>query len=443
MEIWIVAFYSLAWVLALEYRRTGKFAWVLASLAAAGALSVVKSPLYSVLWVLGYWLFIILSKDWKAFARPSFWIAHFAGIAVGASWYVAILMSDREKFWSDYVIRETLSKSGGNSSTIGHMWADFSTFCVPFLFQAIVMVAFAFRKRHRAILPLFLGWGALPAIFFSAFPYRTETYLYILIPLLAVLMDLHSSLDEAEIHLLGWANRINGILIFSAGILIAWICQAAGMIPGLNAILLALTAMGFGAASFHENLANREGTSWKWMAGFALSLAFAIRLGAISLGEQDIATFRETLRSMPEKNLVFLDQGKNIWHETGLLSVAAGRPGIRATNSAEFTRALRDGAVGVLSDGDWPEALPRFEHEMAEKGLTLEVREWWRWKRSFQVPSFADLTRMSGRDAPGWQDRNQREYKIVWVRPSSLPSGSGTATSEGLHQGPLDPKTVH
>ena len=218
MEIWIVALYAFAWGAALEYERNRRGALIFLALISAGLLSAVKSPLYSVLWVFGFWLYLALRREWGVFRSVAFWFAHLVGAATGAAWFAYILATDRTKFWSDYVVRETLAKTTGNSSTIGHMWADFSTFCVPFLLPAICVAAFAFRRRHCTILPLVIGWGALPAIFFSVFPYRTETYLYILIPLAAVLMDLRNSLSSGETQVLRIATRVNGVIIFVAGI---------------------------------------------------------------------------------------------------------------------------------------------------------------------------------------------------------------------------------
>ena len=117
---------------------------------------------------------------------------------------------------------------------------------------------------------------------------------------------------------------------------------------------------------------------------------------------------------MPDATSFFFDPGGNIWHETGLLSVAAGRPGIRTLNAADFETALRAGALGVLSDGDWPNVLPAIEHNVP--AADLETRDWWRWRRAFQVPSAADLLRVGGREQPGWREQNQREYKLVWIK---------------------------
>jgi 4-amino-4-deoxy-L-arabinose transferase-like glycosyltransferase len=420
MEIWIVVLYSFAWGAALEYAHEceRRWPWIFLALLSAGLLSAVKSPLYSVLWVFGFWLYLGLRGDWNVFRRLEFWLAHGLGAAAGAAWFIYALTTDRARFWSDYVVRETLAKTTGNSSSIGHMWADFSTFCIPFLLPLICLVVLALRPKRlktppsQALWPLILGWGALPAVFFSAFPYRTETYLYLLIPLGALLMDLRPMLSSREMQWLRAATRVNGIIMLVAGILIAWIAAAAGMIPGACAVEIALLAVSYGVVSFLP-LDQRR---WQTLALLALALIFAIRLGAITLGRQDIAGLHEVLQAHPGRDLVFLDPGGNIWHETGLLSVAAGRPGIRALNLTDFEANLRTGAIGVLGDGEWPGALPTLERDLSARGVSFEQQDWWRWKRAFQVPSPRDLMLMSGRDEPDWREHNQREYMLVWLR---------------------------
>jgi 4-amino-4-deoxy-L-arabinose transferase-like glycosyltransferase len=405
MEIWIVALFSAAWLAALEYSETGRKRWIVLALVSAGLLSIVKSPLYSVLWVLGYWLYLALSRQLEVFRRISFWLAHVVGVLCGSAWFIAMLATDRQKFLADYLYRETLAKTGGNSSTALHMWGDFGTFVVPFLlpaaFLAIAWMILA-KKRYAAQIPFFAGWAALPIVFFSAFPYRTETYLYLLVPLAAILMDLTPSLPAKRT--LAWITRANGVLILAAGVLVAAVALAAGMISMTCALALAITALGFGALSFFP----LNSRNWRALAGLGLLIALIIRIGAIQLGEKDLEDFTEATRRR-DRTLVFLDPGGYIWSDRGLLSIAANQPrSLRARSVDEFSQAMQGGAIGILSDGDWPTVLPL----LRAKGPLLTT-SWWRWKRSFQIPSFSDFSNLSDHHSPQWKQRNLREYKIV------------------------------
>ncbi|MDR3606180.1 MAG: glycosyltransferase family 39 protein [Oligoflexia bacterium] len=404
MEIWIVALYSLAWVAALQNLITGKRRWLFAALIAAGVLSIVKSPLYSVLWVWGYWLYLGLTSQKNKFTQPSFWLAHLVGALVGAAWFIYALITDRQKFISDYFVRETLAKTGGNSSTALHMWGDFSTFCVPFLLPAIVVAILSLNKRHRSLRPFIIAFAALPTIFFTFFPYRTETYLYILIPLVAILMDLRLGLQNSKLRSVLYGVRLNGLLMLVAGTLFAVFAVSSGMIAGWTGGILTALACAFAFVSF-----SRRSREWKTLAFAALAITCVVRLGAIELGEQDIRDLRVFQAEHPDRPLVFLDPGGYIWHEVGLLSVAVGQPGIRARSTKEFSDAVKNGALGVLSDGDWPANLPLIRQELLNQGFALDEASWWRWKRSIQIPTFSNLRKLK---------QNRREYKLVMLKPA-------------------------
>jgi 4-amino-4-deoxy-L-arabinose transferase-like glycosyltransferase len=398
MEIWIVALYSAAWVAALRYTENLRARWIFMALFCAGLLSLVKSPLYSVLWVLGFWLYLALKKNGTPFKRASFWIAHFLGTAVGASWFVVIFLTDRNKFLADYLYRETLAKAGGNSSSALHMWGDFSTFCVPFLFIAAYMAGRSMSAKFREQLPFFLGWSALPAVFFSAFPYRTETYLFILVPLVAILMDL----PVVNSFAFKITTRLNGLAVMVTGVFVAITTYRAAMISETTAAMLVLLSLSTAALSWKAR------SNWKSLAAISLALTFMVRMGAIELGTSDIKSF--LTESTRGGSLVFYDPDGYIWHEVGLLSVAAGKPGIRARSLEEFSSALKAGALGVLSDGDWPTALPFLQSQPQSQDHFL-VTTWWRWKRSFQGTSIA----------------GHREYKLIkWMSLSDFKGKNGS-----------------
>lgn len=406
MEIWIAFFYTGAWWAALRARDQpgGGARWLCLALLFAGLLSLVKSPLYSVFWVLGYWTYLALGRDWRAFRPATFWLAHLLGILAGASWFAAVLWTDRAAFWSQYVVRETLDKYNGNSSSALHMWGDFSTFCVPYLLILPVILAIAARR-----IPSFLlAWALIPVLFFSVFPYRTETYLYILMPLMALAMDLGPAREAGASTALRLACRLNGVLMALLLAGAALITFLAGIVPAWLALLLAVAGGTSAALAWRPR--------WRALAFSYLAVIFLLRLSCVELGEQDIAGLRQVLASHPGRTLVFYDDSGYIWHEVGLLSVAVGRPSDRATSPGDLMRALADGRIVVLNDSERESLLPRLLGGLTpEMRARLRMEDWSRWKRGFQLPTPADLAQLGERGSPGWEKAHKRVYELVYL----------------------------
>jgi hypothetical protein len=131
-------------------------------------------------------------------------------------------------------------------------------------------------------------------------------------------------------------------------------------------------------------------------------LIFAIRICAFSLGENDIRDLRLIVEKFPERKLAFLDVGRNIWHEVGLLSVAIGKPALRLYSQSEAQQALKKGAIlvlsseqeGLLSSKDFPD---------------IKETYWWRLKRNFAVPSLTDLEQVG-------DQKNQRKFTMIFLQ---------------------------
>jgi 4-amino-4-deoxy-L-arabinose transferase-like glycosyltransferase len=406
MEIWIVFFYSLSWWLFLRHFKTGQLKWLVAGMLVTGVSAWNKSPLYSVFSVLGYWLYLLLApgghgpaparsvKAW--FLKPGFYLTHLLGVAVGLSYFVAMWFTDRERFWNHYVLRETLGKRGGNGSTALHMWADFSTFTIPFLLLLIPCLARFFRLGRERVVFLFC-WSLIPAAFFSYFPYRTETYLYILIPALALLLDW--GLEDGSGALLRWTSRLNGLVIALALLACAALLGFTQLVALPWAVLLAVTSGLFFSVSWGYLSTEAGRLNPRWLAFSALSLIFAIRVCALSMGENDLRDLRAHVAANPDRPIAILDQGRNIWHETGLLSVAIAKPALRVHTADEVRGAIQRGAIVVLS-ADQSEILP--------KDLSLKSSSWWRLQRNFALPSLEELRHVA-------DQKNRREFKLVWL----------------------------
>ncbi|MCM2279817.1 MAG: glycosyltransferase family 39 protein [Oligoflexia bacterium] len=404
MEIWIVFFYALGWWCFLNHHESGRWRWLAAGLVVSGLSALNKSPLYSVFSVLGYWLYLAFApggagprpgqgaRRW--FLRPDFYLAHLLGVAVGLSWYAAIWHTDRDRFWSQYVLQETLGKCGGNGSSVVRMWADFATFCVPFLLLLVPAFARA-AELGRKRLAFLAAWAVIPAAFFSYFPYRTETYLYILVPALAIWLDwTWRGAGPAK-----WVARLNGALLCGLLLAVAAFVGLAGFVAWPWAVGLGLSGLVFLVTSW-----NSLGNAGRGLASAALGVIFAFRLCAVSMGERDLEGLRDAVAAQSGRKLAFLDEGRNIWHEVGLLSAAVGRPSQRLYSREEALRAARGGAMLVLDAAQAKAFQPALEKGKAR----VRTASWLRWQRSFAVPSLKDLRELGSKE-------KRRALTLVWL----------------------------
>ncbi|NDD92943.1 hypothetical protein EBZ37_12770, partial [bacterium] len=200
MEIEVCLFQAAAWWAGLRAVRPGshgdvaetepaRFAkpiWLFLALAIAGAASWVKSPLYSAFWVLGFALYLWRTGRGRLLLSRTFGAALSLGIAVGLAWFVAVWSVDGSKFWAEYVRYESVDKVAGNSSTVASIWYALLYFCFPFTLLMLAGVREVILEERREFPSFFLGWLLPPALFFSLYPYRVKTYLFILVPLLAI-----------------------------------------------------------------------------------------------------------------------------------------------------------------------------------------------------------------------------------------------------------------
>jgi len=408
MEVWIVLFYGAAWLFALRYLDTGRLGQLLGAFIFAGLLAMLKSPLHSVFWVAGFVAYLFLVGRATLLLRGHFWFSLAIGIAVGTAWFVVVWLLDGETFWKYYVVRETLNKRGGNGGPLWDMWRDFGFSLFPILIPALAAVGIAVMRPwgFGRLWKLVLAWSLFPAVFFSVFPYRTETYLYFLTPALALLLDAVASGAERS-RFFGWVLRLNGLLIALATLAIALLFALPGFVPWFYA--LGIAGAGSLAAWF----------GWRYRPRlhlFALlGLVAAIRLAAISLGESDVQGLRAYLASHPKARPIFLDDTRNEWHEFGLLSVASRKPGIRVYSVQESIAHLRQGHVLVVGNED-VERVSRELRAVVAPREGLETVPWLRWNRGFMMPRLSDLVSMADKHSPEWDKKFRREFALMSLR---------------------------
>jgi 4-amino-4-deoxy-L-arabinose transferase-like glycosyltransferase len=421
MEIWLVFFYTAIGWASVHFLQSTRWRWLYLALGLAGISALVKSPLYSVLSVLGLWIYLGANNKFGLLKTFHFYGAHLFGIALGLSWYVLILISDRDRFLNHYISTETLGKIHGNSSSPLTMWLQFSTFSAPFTLLllytgllSLLAMLHGFKAspissriaKHPA--GAFLSSTViLPALFFTLFPYRTETYLYIIIPACGLWMD--RIMPQAILLKHRWTEQViklNGVLTLVLATGITMILILGKMTSPLLAILLALAGAAFCSYSWR--------LQWQSMAYSCLLITILLRLGAISLGEADIRVLKETVNQLPDRGINFYDEGKNIWHEIGTLSAGIAKVGQRSHSPQEAIRALQRREILILNDGQKDSLLPLLEKEFAGNSQ-FTVIDWKRWKRGFLVPKLSDITQLGERNSPEWDTKNQREYKILFL----------------------------
>jgi 4-amino-4-deoxy-L-arabinose transferase-like glycosyltransferase len=414
MEIWLVFFYmAVGWAL-LNYLKSKNWLWLYGALSFAGISSLVKSPLYSIFSVISIWIFLILTKNFTLFKKFHFWLAHCWGICIGAWWYLIIFLTDRDRFIGQYFYGETLSKWMGNSSSALKMWSDFTLFCIPFLLFIIPAVWLSLSKLRRIaydadknferdeLTPFITAFAAAPAIFFSFFPYRTETYLYLLLPLMVLWID--HTINVTKITLI--TSRLNGVLVFLLALGASLLFVSGGLIPIVLGIPLLISGGLFFFYSWN--------VKWHAMAITALLMITLIRLSATSLGESDIKVLKTLIATSPERELSFYDEGKNIWNEIGLLAVGVGKPANRCITFEEAVSTLKSGAFLVLNDVQIGEFFKKLKTLPLPEGK-LQITPWQRWKRGFVVPSAKDLIQIGYKASPLWEERNRRGYNILYL----------------------------
>ncbi len=456
MEIWIVFFHTLMALLFCQFLvSTRRWPWFYALMTVAGVSAWVKSPLYSVFALASVWGYLLtckrvggqgLSLRWLL-RHPHFWVGQLLSLGVGLSWFAVAFRLDGVRFWHQYFATETWSKRGGNGSSALGMWCYFLTLSAPFSLLLFLPGLAWLRSRlsppSRSLarkLPGVLASGpdqggelpegmlvraeapeqqqgglrflaaflTPPALFFSIFPYRTETYLYILLPFLALGMD-HAcqALIQQGNGIALWGVRLNGALLLGLGLIAGGVFWQAGLVAW-PLLLLWLAWLGcLGWSSWRGN--------WPVLASSTVGLMIAVRWAALALGEADLRTLREVVEaSPPDAQVYYYDEGRNIWHEIGLLSVALGRPGLRVF-SVQEAQVLLDqpgSSARVVFNASQADRVA----DLLQRSAQLQAIPWKRWKRAFALPSAHHLSHLSDRTQPDWEQTHQRVYQIVMRR---------------------------
>jgi 4-amino-4-deoxy-L-arabinose transferase-like glycosyltransferase len=399
MEIYICAFYAASWWAGLKFLSQSEdrrnWCWLYLAFVLAGFSALVKSPLYSVFWVISFLSYLWFSGERGLFRDKRLYFAWCLGILAGAAWFAALMINDGSRFWSDYLMRETWEKKTGNSGSPLSIWLGLIYFALPFTF--LLLPAVKAVMKVKPISRFLLCWLLPPALFFTLYPYRVKTYLFILVPALALSLEWGIA-RASQTKLFKAMLALSGSLVFVSYAAIALFLVRLGLISGEIAagfFLVGAIALLSGAAG--------------WVRSFVLvSLVSVtiIRGAAVDIGEADIAGLRAAAEENSGVPIAMLDDKQNIWHEAGLLSTAIGRPIERLSSAVQAEEFLRKEAFVVLSDEQAEVMLPALKDR-----LKLKVTPWLRWKSKMKFP-FGELLRW-GVDRSELRRKLQREFVII------------------------------
>ncbi len=403
MEIFLVLFYSAAWLMGLKFLKSKKFKFLYYALLIVGVLAWIKSPLYSVIWMTSFSLFVLMEKKTWVLKNKNTYFALALGIFVGISWFLIAYQIEPDRFWNQYIITETLSKKGG-SAPLWRLWYDFSSFLLPFtfLFIPITIVSFRSSSLTQSQKNFLLSWIVIPAVFFSSFPYKTETYLFLIIPAFCLWIDwvVTRILKRHHKPYFFWIACIfNGILILSITPIVGAILTRAEMIPLWIGWGLTLVGLLSGYLLLRLKIRN--------FLILQLMTVFLVKASIVSIGEKEIQPLEEIIQTNEIENIDFLDHGKNIWHEIGLISAAVSIPMKRLHSFREVTQSLENGHSVIVSNSEKNQFKKQFS-----TGLKYIFLEWKRWQRRGVFP-VKDLLLYGKHRIKDWNQRFQRSFWII------------------------------
>ena len=355
MEIWIVLFYGWAWLEFLKNHVTRAFLIV-------GVMAWVKGPLYPALWVLSTLIWFQLEGRIKEAFTRRFLLNLLWGMAVGLSWYALAARSQYQEMMNVFFLRENLSKMNTTQGTPWGLWGVFLYSLMPWIFWLIYSLT---QKEVRAKIleekNFYLAFGFLPALFFTFFPYRVNTYLYLLTPVAAWMVS-----TEAGKRRSVWMGSVS-LLMSAAMIFLSWRLMRGGWIDG--SLFCGLSAvLGLWSLSLFA-------VDPKMVMMSSLLMVNLIRIGALEIGEKDLDGLRHYQEDRKTTApLGYWIEQEDVWHEFGLLSAAIGEDIQRIRNQEDLERFLNAGGAVIFPD------------EPNQIRFTLQCQKWDRLKKRLKFP---------------------------------------------------------
>jgi 4-amino-4-deoxy-L-arabinose transferase-like glycosyltransferase len=384
MEIWILLFYLLCWHLLLQGR------WVSAWLS-AGIMAWIKGPLYPVLWAGGVACHGLMreGRRFRISRKQAAGVA--AGTGVGLLWYGLAARTHLEQMLDVFMMRENVGKWSTRQGTALGLWSEFLATLFPMLPW---FVASLFTKEFRTALrdqrSFWISYGLLPALFFTFFPYRVSTYLFILVPVAVWCIAVTPGAMGPRLRgILTSVTAIVGITLLG----LLWRLHEGDWIstPLMIGFALAIALWIHGHARLQV----------EWVGAGALLIVTAVRLLGAELGERDLNSLRAAWSTRPGE-VGYALQGEDIWHEFGQVSVALGVPVQLLRTEEDRNLFLARGGLLVLND------------EQSDLAQGLRCDPWSRMRRRLKFP-VRDLF-LKGLS---FQDRSLRRTFLLCRAPGS------------------------
>jgi 4-amino-4-deoxy-L-arabinose transferase-like glycosyltransferase len=412
MDIYVCLFYAAAWWAGLKFLEpwddTRNTRWLYLAFAIAGLSALVKSPLYSVLWVFGYISYLVISGEWLLFKNKHLYFALLVGIILGLAWFVGMILTDQERFVGQYWLQEQAHK-GSNGGKLKNLWVPLLYLAAPFTLLVLTSLrSVILGRKTNSIMRFVVAWSWPPALFFSIFPYKTSLYLFILVPALAILAD-WGSFRASRTRTFKWAARITGILLFVALGVGSLTLYRSEFIESWLAALIALTGLVAMVVSWMG-----------WMRVFSfcvLSCILFFRVGSVELMRPDVEALKNLLGTEVRANQVaMLDESKNIWHEIGLWSVVIAKPMKRLYDLDDVIDHLSQGGTLILSDDEMEKYQLTMETFLKTKGYELSYETWKRFKRRTKIP-IREILFKGRAGVPDFEERMTRKYQVIRIKP--------------------------
>ncbi len=349
MEIWIVFFWLLSWNDFLRNHWLRAFVWV-------GMMAWIKGPLYPALFVFSSMLYLVLEKRVRELMKLRYWLLVCMAMVLGLSWYFLAAQTEWAAMRDTFFLRENLGKIQTSQGTPWGLWSEFFYSLLPWGFLVFFARSCGSRKNF------WIAYGVIPAVFFTFFPYRVNTYLYILTPLAAWIAA--QSISRVSEKMAKVIAAILGVL--SLAILILLFRLAQGHWIGSEvALLLAPCFLIWTFSVLKRNLV--------WLGLVSLLIVNLVRIGATDIGERDIIGLRHYASEHSGPIAYYIDQ-PDIWHEFGLISAAIGSDIQRLDRLEDLKPFVLKGGSVILQDGQ----------DSAMQGLNCE--DWYRLKRRLKFP---------------------------------------------------------
>lgn len=412
MDIYVCLFYAASWWAGLRFLAEPidakrKVIWLYIAFSIAGLSAIVKSPLYSVFWVSGYFIYLLISGEWLLFKNKHLYRALIGGIFFGLIWYIALLLRDGESFWNQFILHEQFNK-GANGGTLGDLWIPLLYMAFPFTLLLFTAIRSAWMGRRTAgILRFVAAWSLPPALFFSVFPYRTSLYLFILLPALAVLVD-WGCFRSNRTRTFIWLTRTTGMVM------------AVGMsLLGFALYRFEFVSLGLMLALIFTGIASLLALWFGFIRLFTITALFAVlffRMGSIGIAKNDRMALLQAVGPIKTEQAAMLDESRDIWHEVGLLSVSLASPMKRLFGHDDIVDHLSKGGVIILSEEQTEKYRITLESVFHVRHQTLEWKSWKRFKRRQKIP-FKEVLLNGRASVPEFDAMLSRQYEVVRLVP--------------------------